>query len=671
MTATAIDQENLFDRPKKTITLQQLILRNFKGFTYCLTIDGDDADISGQNATGKTTLADAFSWLLFDKDSLGRSDFEIKNLNATGEQEHGLEHSVEGILSVNGIEIGLKKVYREIWTKKRGSPQSIFTGNTTDYFIDGVPVQKKEYVANVAELAGEESVFRLLTSPVAFPSLHWQKQRAILLEVCGDLTDAQVIKSDSNLLPLAAILGKRTIDDHRKVVTARRAEINKELERIPVRIDEVRRGLPDITGLNHKAIIEEISMLETSLNDAKLKLQGIDTGGHIAELSKKLAGINADIQKIELAHYNNTMMAANKMTLKISEINEKAQSAERKAKSLKDYIARQEENLNLVDKQLQSLRDKWVVVDGEIFTDTTEDICPACGQSLPSERVQEAREKALAEFNRNKAEQLTEIETKGKTLAVERDRLKDEIEKSKAELILLRPLNNEESLDLLDALIAERDSTKRLAEDYSGIKEWTELQTQKAETEEAIKREKGYVKEALNAEALKVTELEARLKDAKARADMYTRREQGEGRIEELKGEEKKLTIEFEDLERQLYLCELFIKTKVSLLTDQINSKFEIARFKLFNVLVNGGIEECCEITVNGIGYNSNLNSGARINVGLDVCRTLARHYGLLVPIFVDNAETVCKLIRMDTQVIRLIVSEKDIALKVKRIKKN
>jgi len=351
----------------KQITLHRLVLQNFKGFTFVLSAEDADTNVYGANATGKTTLADAFSWLLFDKDSLGRADFEIKNLDAMGNEEHGLDHSVEGLLSVNGTLTSLKKIYREIWTKKRGSAQAMFTGHTTEYFIDGVPVQKKDYVAHVTDLAGEESAFKLLTSPTVFPALHWQKQRALLLEICGDITDTQVIESDSKLTPLLEILGKRSIDDHRKVIASRRNEINKELEKIPVRIDEVRRGLPEIAGLDRKMIAADIQRLETSLNDAKLRLQGIDTGGNIAELSKKLSIANADIQKIEQAYYNDAMKTVNRLNQQIQEATDATQNAERKRNTVKDDIAIQQKKLGLRETVLQGLRNKWVQIDEETF----------------------------------------------------------------------------------------------------------------------------------------------------------------------------------------------------------------------------------------------------------------------------------------------------------------
>lgn len=649
----------------KKITLQKLTLNNFKGFTFEMAVDGADVNICGANATGKTTLADAFSWLLFDKDSLGRADFEIKNLDGNGQEEHGLEHSVEGALWVDGNTTTLKKAYKEIWTKKRGSATPLFSGHTTDYYVNGVPCQKKDYVATVADLAGEESVFRLLTSPTVFPSLHWQKQRSLLLEVCGDMTDAQVIEADSKLSALTDILGNRTIDDHRKVIAARRTEINKALETIPVRIDEVRRGLPDVTGLNRKASDEAVSNLEAGVSEARLRLQGVDNGAAITALSKQLANLDVDIRMMENKHYLNHTATVTKLNHQIDELKASSQTSASKVQALTDSVTWSQTRVDGLNGELDRLRDKWVAVDSETFHDTTEDTCAACGQSLPHDRVQEARDKALAAFNLHKAERLGEIETKGKTLAAERDRIKAEIVPLRLERDKLIDAASNAPTEEIERLTAERDNKKRIAEDYSLIEGRAVLLAQRQEIEKKIQAEKDGVAQERTDVAMVVAELEEQLKAAKAVADKFPRREAGEKRIEELKAEEKKLAAEFERLEQELFLCESFVKTKVRLLEERINQKFEFVRFRLFETQVNQGISECCELTINGVPYSGGLNSAARTQGGLDIIRTLQAHYGLQSPIFIDNRESCTEIPNMSCQIISLYVSPNDAALRV------
>ena len=206
----------------KNVTLKRLVLENFKGCgNFSMEPAGKNVSVFGDNGTFKTTTFDAFCWLLFGKDSLGQSNFDIKTLESSGEALHRLEHSVEAVFDFDGEELSLRKVYSEKWTKKRGSAGQEFTGHSVDHWVDGVPSKKKEFDAAVSLICDEE-LFRLLTSPRFFnEGLHWQKRREILLSVCGDVSDQDVFASDPKLADLPAILGKHSLEDFRKIIKAR------------------------------------------------------------------------------------------------------------------------------------------------------------------------------------------------------------------------------------------------------------------------------------------------------------------------------------------------------------------------------------------------------------------------------------------------------------------
>jgi len=641
--------------------LLSLTLKNFKGIkSFTLDTQGCDISVFGDNATGKTTLADAFMWLLFDKDSQNRKDFEIKTLGPDGEPEHGLEHTVEAILELeDGSQLALKKVFKEKWTKKRGSATAEFTGHTTDYYLDGVPVKKKEYDEKIAEIADEE-IFRLLTDPRYFNEvLHWQKRRELLLEVCGDVSDAEVIASKKELSKLADILGNRTIEQHRKVIQARRSEINKELEKIPVRIDEVERNLPNVDDItNTEALPNDIAKLREELRSKQEELAQAKAGGKIADLTAKKRMIEAKMLEEKNRMIGEATRKSDLLREELFQVNDTIS----KTKSEIDYRKMKARNtkteISNLEEKLKTLRTSWHAENSKTFEFDQSETCPYCGQALPQEQLQEAREKALADFNRKKAEQLEAINDEGRRLAARKSELEDELKDLLREQEMLEatlPGLEKKQEALQTEIKSIQDSLKNLEPSA----EYVRLQKQHEELQEQIRQAQADVSTtvaAIQKEADEISGAIQALEQAKAR---FEARESGLNRIEELKAEERKLATEYEELEQQLYLTEEFIRTKVRLLEDKINSKFKMARFKLFEVQVNGALAECCETTYNGVPY-SNLNNGARLNIGLDIINTLAEHYDFAPPVWLDNAESVTDILPTRGQQIRLVVSEKD-----------
>jgi chromosome segregation ATPase len=645
------------------VRLLKLTLNNFKGIRHFeLDTMGRDVAVFGDNATGKSTLADAAQWLLFDKDSQNKKDFAIKTLDENNQVIPGLDHSVEGVFEIGGNNHSLKKVYSEVWTKKRGSTTKEMTGNTTDYFIDGVPAQKKEYDAFIAGITNE-SVFKLLTSPTYFnEQLHWQERRKILLEVCGDISDAEVIDSNMELVNLTEILNSRSLDNHRKVIAARRTEINKELEKLPVRIDEASKGLPDVTGLSMDKLRDDIDILRYKEQEKLAELSRIQTGGEVAEKRKRLRELESELMDLQNEQRRQFDIAigslerdARKIENDISDLNVFVR--EKSIKSKMNTAA-----IRTMEADIEKLRKKWAEVNNTVFFFNQDDTCPTCGQALPEERLTAAREKALADFNREKAEELTNISAKGKTIKAEMETVVESNSKLEKEIRELELAVNEkaEAVQAIRDKIAEIDRqqqpvnpeiTKKL-EEISALK--TDILFLQSGTQEVAKKVQQEIKEL----ELAIKEKQASQVDI----DTYNR---GQIRIRELMDQEKELAKEFEQLEQELYLCEQFIKTKVKMLDEKINSRFEYAKFKLFETQVNGGISEVCETTYQGVPYSSGLNNAARINVGLDIINTLAEHYDFDAPIFVDNAEAVTKLIETRGQIIKLVVSEFDKKLRV------
>lgn len=649
------------------LTLTRLSLKNFKGVrSFVIEMNGQNVRIFGDNATGKTTLFDSFVWLLFDKDSQNKKDFAIKTL-VDGKELHGLEHEVEATFDFNGKSLTLRKVYAEKWTKKRGSATAEFSGHTTDYFVDGVPSKKNEYQSKVDSII-KEDIFKLLTSPSYFnEQVKWQDRRKTLLDICGDITSEEVISSNNQLFKLQEILNGRSIEDHRKVIASRRTEINKELDKIPVRIDEIQRTLPQLDGVEKKSLEAEILQLNNDIDEKMTLINNIRNGSAIAGKQKDIQEIEMALLQIKQDHQANSNDKVYSLKARIQEENSNVTILQSKIDSINQRKQMNAYNVKDLNDNRERLLKEWHEVNDRVFTHESNCSCPTCGQSLPEEQVQSAKDKALAEFNRTKAERLESIQKKGKQTKEKLDELKKadeqfdkEIEKIEGQLKEKKEL----VLKLKGELSIAESSIVEITENPSYTGKLAEKQ--KIETE--IRNLREAADQSIQSIQFEVSELKMNRDQLQGELGKFTVADQSQKRITELKEQERVLAAEFEKLEGELYLTEEFIRTKVNLLEERINSKFKYVTFQLFDQQINGGLTETCQTLFNGVPYDKGLNNAARINSGLDIINTLSEHYGFSAPIFVDNAEAVTKLIDTKAQVVSLVVSEADKALRVEEI---
>lgn len=651
----------------KKIKLINITLRNFKGVRdFTLQADGQNIQVFGDNATGKTTLFDAFTWLLFDKDSQNNSasNFDIKTLDENGKVLHGIDHEVEASLSVNGENVALRKIFKEKWTKKRGSITSEFTGHTTDHFIDGVPVKKKEYDQFISELI-DEKVFKLLTNPSYFnEQLKWQERRKTLLKVCGDITDEEVITSNGKLAKLPAILQGQTIEKHRQKITSKQKEINQELERIPVRIDEINRSLPDLRDVDKEAFEAEINQVNSQIDKKQDLISNIRNGNAIAEKKKAIQEIEMELLKIKQQHESGSKDEIYSLKARIQEEESNISILNAKLENVKNSKQYNDDNFNRIEEQLTQLRQEWHKIDNKEFIHNDQCECPTCGQSLPEEQVNEAREKALAQFNLDKSKQLEEITAKGKQGAERKQDLLEHNESLSKEYEKLK-VQIAKKYKLLEKLKGQLSQLESMVLDITENDQYVEKLKEKQNIQKELQDLKTAADQSIQDIQLEIVELKSKRDHLQTEIAKFSSLRQLEARIEELQAQERQLATKYEELKQQLYLTEEFIRTKVNLLEEKINSKFKYARFKLFEQQINGGLTEVCKTTFNGVPYESGLNNAAKINIGLDIINTLSDHYGFIAPIFIDNAEAVTQLIDTDAQVVSLIVSEKDKQLRV------
>lgn len=680
------------------IKLKSLHLENFKGVKELDVVFGNKAKIKGQNAVGKTTVFDAFTWLLFNKNSAGEEKFNLRPLDADGNPIHNVEIKVVAVLEVDGKEVELAKVQKEKWVKKRGADTSELQGNVNSFEIDGYPKSEADYKAYISGLVNED-LFKMLTNPQYFSSMKWKEQRDILMKFVSDISDVELAQelnivdgedkhTYDSLIP--ELEKAPSTDDIQKKFSKALSEWKKKQAEIPVRIDELSKSLVQIDTAEQelaKADLERrIAELDGKIANAgsavgdlmseEMQLQ-FDMSGIMQTMNRELSSKRGDIEAAlcgctnELSHFKATIPLKEKA---IADNKYAIETAEKKRSELgAEYNA---EKAKVFDKT------PYLFHEEEWQFDENSTICKSCGQVLPADKIEQIK----ADFEARKAKAKADV--------------KKRLEDAEGNFVVQHNSNLEE-------IKAKGFEQKHLIEDFTAKNEalQAEIETLKKQEHEAIAKQNELSKQleelpteadySQNAEYVKLTarhdvvlaeiakadslghdelmfqfeeekkELLSELDSVKAEIAKASKNVEIEERIGELEAEQKEVGQKVADQEKMLYLLESFIRAKMMKISDSINQHFKTVNFKLFDMQLNGGMKECCECTVNGVPY-STLNSGHRIIAGLDIIRSLSELYSVTASIFIDNAESLNEfnVPDMDAQMILLAVSD-DKELKV------
>ena len=635
--------------------IKSITLQNFKGCknaTY--TFDGKNVTVCGANGSGKTTIFDAFTWLLFGKDSLDNAKFEIRPLDRDGKKIDNIEICVSVTLEIDGKEVELKKTQKQNWVKKRGSEHPVLQGNVNEYEIDGYPRIEKDYKEYINGIVSDD-LFKMLTNPTYFPNMPWKEQRATIMKFASDVSDVELATEDSRFTELLPDIEKApSTDDIKNKYQKSLNELKKKQIELPVRIDEQSKNKVDID-------VAELELLKNSLNEqiASVKSKIADTDKQFEEYQKLSDGIMelkfAESDLVRKANEDN-IKARREIGDKITDKKFLVRQTEKTISDTENCIELSKRTAEKISENLKEIRDKWKAENERVF-DENSLVCSYCGQEYPQDRKEQLR----AEFESHKAKELKAITNNGNLIKSRLDKEKETIDSLEKELVEHRKI-----LEMLNNAIA--DLEKQLSElptsiDVTGTEEYKSIQSQIAEKEQAMLQMNNAdeMRKALNYE-LECSQTQ--LIECEKKIAMSQKNVEIDERIAELQEEQRITAQKIADVEKMLYLIDEFIKYKLDKISDGINSQFEMVNFILFKSQLNGGIAETCECQYNGIPFGS-LNSAARIQCGLDIIRTLQRMYGVFVPVFIDNRESCTNIPTMDCQVISLVVSSTDKDLRI------
>lgn len=649
----------------KNIKLKSLELKNFKGIKEQYIQFGQRTKISAENAVGKSTIMDAFIWLLFNKDSLDRANFDIIPTNKDGSFQHGLDSVVIGTLDINGTIIKLGKTYREKWVKKRGQSDGEYRHGKI-YSINDIPVKEIEYKQKIKEIL-EEKIFKSVTNPLYFTSLNWKEQKTILQAIIGEITDEQVINYNPNLEGLRGAY-MDSVENHMIRTKATIKKLNENKKAIPYRIDELNNSIEEINiqelGAEKEDIQRKINQFDEVLEDnSKGNEILLNHKQHLFELKEEYQEkfnhakllLNKPLEKLNKELFDKRCELQNK-AYEVKEIEKNISTNENKIRNLVEVEKKNTSNL-------EGLRIKFENVKSEEFKlDENSTICPTCNRKL--DNAAEIIEELKNKFNKNKADKLKEINRIGKSIKTENAENESKIGEIKAELFDLEKLKAEKEVQKQEIEHNINELEEKIKNFDSGEIEFegkVQLENEIEMTEKDISSFK--VNDNFEIKEKK-KELLLQLEKINKRLATVDNNKKIKERIEELSEKERYLSNEVVKHEGILKLCEEFITTKVELSENLINKKFKNIKFKLFKKLTDGGVSETCEALVEGVRF-SQVNTGHRIIAGLELIEVLSEFYEVQAPIFIDNIESVTNELEVSSQLIMLEAKKGQKKLKV------
>ena len=636
--------------------LLELNIRNFKGTAKLdLALEGNNLTVSGRNGIGKTTIFDAMSWLMTGKDSKGNQPesegFQIKPREPNGIVKSGVMPTVTAVFDVGTDRpLKLEKTFKEKWEKKRGQANPVFSGHTTEYLIDDIPRKESEF-KNILSAFIDENTFRLLTDVYRFPNgLKWQERRAILFNLCNIKTDSELMAQDSRFAPLLTAVGQWSVDEYKTGLKNQRRKVNQNLEALPIRIDEVSNSIADLTNIDFDSLQKQADEQEKVIESLQAKLVEIDNNTAMISMKNQLEGLQNQLAKLE--NENITHRLSQQVPQE-----DKKQAVQKEIDLLKSQLEHEQSQMVLLHAQINSAnsllekyRTQWKAIAKEQFSGNT--VCPACGQSLPKDKIQQA----IEYFNNDKKSRqdrlLSDSQLVKQNLADHESALRlheQNAEQLKVKLAeMTEVLNNtpEVQMQIVEDLPNYADDTAKLQAEIVKLNN-----SLMVIANDAVKH-----KQDINIELLNVKGLYSDLLLQLAKKDEISK---ANARIDELHAEQHTVSAELDRIDSMLALCDDFARYKVDSITSAINSKFNIVTFRLFREQINGGLEDCCDVMLNGKPYGT-ISDGEKIKVGIDIVETLSKHFDVQVPLIVDCAESVTDFPQTTLQTIRLIVANTD-----------
>lgn len=651
----------------KKILIKEIHFVNFKGFkNITIEFNEDVTAICGRNGSGKTTVFDGFTWLLFGKDSQDRKTFNLKTLDENGNAIPKLPHEVSAVLLVDGEVVELCRRFNEKWVKRRGQAEEEFTGHEEERLYNGVPLSLKEWNEKISAICSEQ-VFKFITNPKYFVSQKSEVQRAMLFRMAGEISDADIAAGNDDFTALLAGLTGKSMEEFKREIQAKKRRIKAEIEAIPDRIDERKRDIASLSEHDYDAIEKSITekqkrladleaeILDLSKKNEAINKQRMEAVKQLGSLKEKKLRLEFEIKEQVTADYRNAVSRKNEISSKIA-------SLEKDVKALSDRMQGYNKTVDECKAIREKLIEEWKSINAQTISFNENDfICPTCKRQLDIDDIERKQQELTENFNANKSTLLAANNEKGQA------------NKRRMEDAALAIKHNEQEIEATNKEIAEL----KASEDYNlqaeepdaqpsieANAEWKQLSADIADTEKELSEKENTPRFSYSDQQASISSLKAEIESLKhtlANKDAIRRNNE---RIAELEAQYKTGAQELAYIERTEFTIAAFNKARVEAIDKRINGMFSLVKFKMFETQINGGEIETCEAVVNGVPY-SGQNNAMQINMGIDIINAICEFEGITAPIFIDNAESVNEFIPSQSQVIQLVVTtDNDLSIK-------
>lgn len=630
--------------------LKKVVLENFMCYAHAEFDFYAITKIMAENGKGKSTIATAYLWCLFN------CDYELKDNPVVRREIDGvsvadMDVSVKLVLDVDGKEITMKKVQKRTYSKDGSSYK-----DDNKYFVNDVPKTLKDFNAY---LDIDMSVFKMCSNINAFLNQKPAEMREYLFSLVENVTDLDIAHSKAELAELVPLLEKYTTEELSAMNKATKAKITKDLPILNGQIKEKERDIQIKQGINTSDLELQKNSIKEQIADCIAKQT--DNDKLLAEYDKASADIlDLKFKQSDMVRKANedNIKVRREAEIRIENLNDVIENCKKDIKTVEKVIAFNNGMVTGLQAKLEAIRVEWSTEKQREF-DENSLICPYCRQEYSEDKKEELR----VDFKTHKEAELNRITDKGNAtkeeLDITKDKLAEDVKKS---------TEYREHLDTYshDMFILEKQLSELPQEiDVTATEEYKALEQQIAEKEEAMHKANDI--SAVKAE-LKVQENELRQQLSECeRKIAESNTEKDEQRLEELRAEQRIQEQNKANAEKILDLLDELDKAKNETLSDSINSHFSLVKWKLFELNKSGGYKSVCIPTVNGKSILTTMsNKGNRILGRVDICNSIQKISGMSVPIVLDDSESLDSTNQkkvadmVDSQLIMLIVNDSE-----------